>query len=160
MIASSIPLAKFTTACPLLFLFPNPCLPMHSSSPLFPSPTCSFRSAFTTIFTFFGIFSTVSFRSNQNASFSSRMHPTCGAYALITFNIIPSSSIFKHIILSVTLHNSTTLFSCSFFVMISIHSFCFRFHRTTFYILHLCILLSPPFSKFPAHTACPLLFAP
>ena len=48
--------------------------------------------------------------------FTSHMHPTCGAP--ITFNITPSSSIFKHIILSVTLHNSTTLSKCCFFNMI------------------------------------------
>ena len=44
--------------------------------------------------------------------------PTCGAYALMTFNITSSSSIFKHIILSVTLHNSTTQSTCSFFNII------------------------------------------
>ena len=93
---------------------------MHSSSPLFP-----FRSAPTAIHSFLGIFSTVSSRSSQNVSFSSRMHPTCGAYALITFNITPSSSIFKHIILSVTLHISTTLSTCSFFNMIPAQFFLF-----------------------------------
>ena len=118
MIAGLILLAKSTTACFSLFLLPNPCLPMHSSSPLFSSPTCPFRSAPTTIHSFFGIFSIVSSRSSQNASFSSRMHPTGGAYALITFNITALSSIFKHIILSVTLHNSTTLSTCFFFNII------------------------------------------
>ena len=118
-------LAKSTTACPSLFLFPNPCLPMHSSSPLFPSLTCPFRSAPTTILSFLGIFSTVSSRSSQTVYFSSPMHPTRGGYALITLNITPSSSIFKHIILSVTLHNSTTLSTCSFFNMISTSFFSF-----------------------------------
>ena len=98
---------------------------MHSSSPLFPSLTCPFRSAPTTILSFLGIFSTVSSMSSQNVSFSSRMHPTCGAYALITFNITPSSFIFKHIILSVTLHNFTTLSTCSFFSMIPTPFFLF-----------------------------------
>ena len=51
--------------------------------------------------------------------------------------ITPSSSIFKHIILSVTLHISTTLSTCSFFNRFPHHSFCFLFHSTTFYILHL-----------------------
>ena len=125
VIASSLLLAKSTTACPSLFLFPNLCLPVHSSSPLFPSPTCPFRSASTTILSFFGIFSTVSSRSSQNVSFSSRMHPTCGAYALMTFNITPSSFIFKHIIVSVTLHNSINLSTCSFFNMIPTPFFLF-----------------------------------
>ena len=53
------------------------------------------------------------------------MHPTCGAYALMAFNIAPSSSIFKHIILSVTLRNSTTLSTCSFFNMIPTPFFLF-----------------------------------
>ena len=110
---------------------------MHSLSPLFLSPTCLFRSAPTTILSFLGIFSTVSSRSSQNVSFSLCMHLTCGAYALITFNITPSSSIFRHIILSVTLHNSTTLSTCSFFNMIP----------TPFYLLPLSqyhILYHPP----------------
>ena len=64
----------------------------------------------------------------------------------MTFKITPSSSIFKHIIRSVTLHNPTTLSTCSFFNMIST-SFCFHFHSTTFYILHLCIFLSLPFQR-------------
>ena len=51
--------------------------------------------------------------------------PHLCAYALITFNITPSSSIFKHIILSVTLHNSTTLSTYSFFNMISTPFFLF-----------------------------------
>ena len=160
VIASSLLLAKSTTACPSLFLFPNPCLPMHSSSPLFPSPTCPFRSAPTTILSFLGIFSTVSSRSSQNASFSSRIHPTCGAYALMTFNITPSSSIFKHIILSVTLHNSTTLFTCSFFNMIPTPFFLFPLPQ--YHILYpppMHLALSPS-SEFPAHTVCPPLFVP
>ena len=43
----------------------------------------------------------------------------------MTFNITPSSSIFKHIILSDTLHNSTTLSTCSFFNMIPTPFFLF-----------------------------------
>ena len=90
-----------------------------------------------TILSFLGIFSTVSSRSSQNVSFSSRMHPTCGAYALMTFNIIPSISIFKHIILSDTLHNSTTLSTCSFFNMIPTPFFLFP-------LLQYHILYPPP----------------
>ena len=91
---------------------------MHSSSPLFSSTRCRFRSAPTRILSFFGIFSTVSSRFSQKASFSSRIHPTCGAYPLMTFHITPSGSIFKPIIVSVTLHNSTAVSTCSFFNMI------------------------------------------
>ena len=114
---------------------------MHSSSLLFPSPTSPFRFAPTTILLFIGIFSTVSFRSRRNVCFSLRMHPTCGAYTLITFNITLSSYIFKHIILTVTLRISTTLSTCSFFNVIPTQFFCFRFHSTKFYILRLCIFL-------------------
>ena len=79
----------------------------------------------------------------------------------ITFNITPSSSIFKHIILSVTLHNFTTLSTCSFFNMIPTPFFLFPLPQ--YHILYpppMHLALSPPSSKFPAHTVCPHLFVP
>ena len=103
-------------------------------------------SAPTTILLFLDIFSTVSCRSSQNVSFSSRVHLTCGAYPLMTFNITPSSYLqtYYPVCYPPQFHYPIhmLLFQYDSYTIIFFH-----FHSTTFYILHLCILLSPLFQQ-------------
>ncbi len=113
--AISILFAKSTTICPSTFLSLTPYLPITSSSSLFPSPTCPLKSAPITTLSYLGTLTNTSSNLLQKSSFSSISHPTCGAYALMTFIITPSISSFTLIILSDTLFTSNTLFTYSSF---------------------------------------------
>ena len=96
-----------------LFLVPTPYLPIVSSSPMFPSPTCLLRSAPRTILSSLDILSIKSSRSSQKSFFSFMLLLTCGAYVLTTFRKDPFTSSFMAISLSDTLFTSRTLLASS-----------------------------------------------
>ena len=87
-IAKSILFAKFTTINPSLFLVAAPYLPIISSSPMFFSPTCPFRSASRIILSCFNTLSINLSRSSQTSFFSSMLLLTCGVYA-VTMSLHP-----------------------------------------------------------------------
>jgi hypothetical protein len=80
-------------------LFHNLPLTTHMSIYVHPSPLI-------TLTYFPGIPCIISFISRQNFSFSFSSHPTCGAYALITFKTFSSNTNFTVIILSLFLLTS------------------------------------------------------
>ena len=78
------PLRKIHTIDPSSFLVPAEYLPIISSAPIFPLPTCPFRSAPRTIISCLDILFINPSISCQKSFFFSMLLPTCGAYALTT----------------------------------------------------------------------------
>ena len=122
-ITKSILFAKSTTIDPSLFLVPAQYLPIISSSPMFPLPTCPFRSASRTILSCFDILSINPSRPCYKSFFSSMLLLTCGAYALTMFRIDPFTSSFMAISLSDNLFTSKTLSTSSSLTTIPIPFF-------------------------------------
>ena len=80
---------------------------------MFPLPTCPFRSASSTILSYFDTLSINPYKFFQTSFFSFMLLPTCGAYVLTVFNIDPSTSNFMAISLSCTLFTSKTISTSS-----------------------------------------------
>ena len=153
------PFCKIHNHRSFLFLVPAPYHHITSSSLMFPSPTCLFRSAPKTIFSCFDTLSINPSKSCQKSCFSSMLLPTCGAYALTMFSIDPFTSSFMAINLFDILFTSKTISSKSSLCTIPIHFFFPQLHCRIVCSHLQCSSLYSLFTLFPVG-AVYLLYIP